>query len=239
MCLMSTSHAHEPSRADRETRRRVLEAAAGLFAERGYPNVTIRDICAAAGANVAAVNYYFHDKWGLYEELIRMIVEDSCRLQEAAHASPPETPPEVRLRNYIHAFLKQGLTTEEGNWRSKLMAREMTDPTPGLDLFIEQVIRPNSDRVGALIAELMGLPRSDWRVGACVGSVQTQMVGYFGPVVKRIVPALKFTPQVIEAIAEHITRFSLAGIRAVASADEGEMKVSPHLSADGEREKEK
>jgi TetR/AcrR family transcriptional regulator, regulator of cefoperazone and chloramphenicol sensitivity len=218
---MSTSGAHEPSRADRETRQRVFEAAAELFAERGYPNVTIRDICSAAQANVAAVNYYFHDKWGLYEELIRMIVEEGRRTQQAAHESPEGASPEERLRNYIHSFLKHALTGDKSDWRSKLMAREFTEPTPGLDLFIEQVIRPNSERVGALIAELMGLPATDWRVGACVGSVQSQMVGYLSPIVKRLVPMLEFTPQVIAGIAEHITRFSLAGIRAVSGASEG------------------
>ncbi len=55
---------------DLETRERLLEAAAELFAERGYNHVTVRDICRAAGANVAAVNYYFRDKLGLYREVL-------------------------------------------------------------------------------------------------------------------------------------------------------------------------
>jgi TetR/AcrR family transcriptional regulator, regulator of cefoperazone and chloramphenicol sensitivity len=206
------------SKDDHVTRQRVLDAAANLFAERGYNNVTIRDICAAADANVAAVNYYFHDKWGLYKELIEIIIEDSKRLQQAAHDSRPGTPPDVRLRKYIHTFLQHGLASsnEKEAWRGKLMGREMVDPTPGLDLFVDEVIRPNSARVGALIAEIMGLPKDDWRVGSCVGSVQTQMVGYFGPIVRRLVPGLKFTPEVIAGIAQHITNFSLAGIRAIA-----------------------
>lgn len=236
---MSTPDAHAPARADRETRQRVLEAAAGLFAERGYANVTIRDICAAAQANVAAVNYYFHDKWGLYEELIRQIIEGHREMQQELHESPADSPPEVRLRNYIHTFLKHGLAADKSDWRSKLMAREFADPTPGLDLFVEQVIRPNSHRVAELISELAGLPPTDWRVGTCVGSVQSQIVGYFSPVVKRLAPGLEFTPQVIEGIAEHITRFSLAGIRAVTSASEAEKKTAPDSPDGGSAEKKK
>lgn len=201
---------------DQETRQRLFDAAAQLFSERGYDNVPIRDICAAANANVAAVNYYFHDKWGLYKELIQVIVEESQKMIEEIHTSPPGTPPEERLRKYVLGFLQHGLTSDKAPWRARLMGRETVDPTPGLDLFIDGVIRPNSARVSALIAELMGLPPTDWRVGACVGSVQTQIVGYFGPVVTRLVPDLKFTPEVIEGIANHITKFSLAGIRAVA-----------------------
>jgi TetR/AcrR family transcriptional regulator, regulator of cefoperazone and chloramphenicol sensitivity len=203
---------------DQETRQRLLDAAAQLFAERGYQQVSIRDICTAANANVAAVNYYFHDKWALYEELIRIVIEGAKRMQEKAHESPPGTPAEDRLRNYIRTFMQHGLAPveEKNRWAGRMMGREMVDPTPGLDLFIDEVIRPNSQWLGELIAELMGLPTADWRVGACVGSVQTQMVGYFGPVIKRMVPKLEFTPEVIEGIANHITAFSLAGIRAIA-----------------------
>jgi TetR/AcrR family transcriptional regulator, regulator of cefoperazone and chloramphenicol sensitivity len=205
-----------PAREDHETRRRLIEAAAHLFAERGFDNVSIRDICAAANANVAAVNYYFHDKWGLYKELIQEIVQDSQKFIEEVHSAPPGTPPEERLRNYIHRYLHYGLTSQKASWRGRLMGREMVDPTPGLDLFIDGVIRPNSVRVGEIVGELMGLPPTDPRVGACVGSIQTQIVGYFGPVVRRLIPNLEFTSEVIEGIANHITAFSLAGIRAVA-----------------------
>ena len=41
---------------DQETRQRLLDAAARLFAEHGFEKVTVRDICKEAGANVAAVN---------------------------------------------------------------------------------------------------------------------------------------------------------------------------------------
>jgi AcrR family transcriptional regulator len=203
-------------REDQETRRRVLEAAAQLFAERGFQNVTIRDICAAAEANVAAVNYYFQDKWGLYKEVLQGIIDDTQQILQSAHEARPGTPPEERLRKYIRGFLHHGLGEETACWRGKLMGREMIEPTPGLDLFIEQVIRPNSMRVGALVAELMGCSPTDPRVGQCVGSIQTQMVGYFGPVVSRLVPGLRFTPEVIDGLADHITDFSLAGIRAIA-----------------------
>jgi len=50
---------------DLETRGRVLNAAARLFAEHGFATVTVRDICNKAGANVAAVNYHFGGKDGL------------------------------------------------------------------------------------------------------------------------------------------------------------------------------
>ena len=60
---------------DRETRQRLLHVAERLFAERGFRYVTVREICRAAGANVAAVNYHFGDKLGLYREIVQSAVE--------------------------------------------------------------------------------------------------------------------------------------------------------------------
>ena len=48
------------------TRARLLTAAIDLFAERGFESVTVREICQQASADVAAVNYHFRDKLGLY-----------------------------------------------------------------------------------------------------------------------------------------------------------------------------
>jgi len=49
---------------DQDTRERLLGEAARLFAARGFARVTVRDICRAANANVAAINYHFHGKRG-------------------------------------------------------------------------------------------------------------------------------------------------------------------------------
>ena len=56
-----------------DTRTRIIEAAGPVFASRGFDGATVREICGAAGVNVASIAYYFGDKMGLYREVIQGI----------------------------------------------------------------------------------------------------------------------------------------------------------------------
>lgn len=51
-------------------RERLLDAAERLFAEQGVAATSVRDITGAAGANVAAINYYFGSREALYQEVV-------------------------------------------------------------------------------------------------------------------------------------------------------------------------
>ncbi len=48
----------------------ILEAAARLFTEKGYANVSIRDVCREAGVSPPMIYYYFKDKKGLFEAAV-------------------------------------------------------------------------------------------------------------------------------------------------------------------------
>src|ERR1700723_4478812 len=66
------------------TRALILDAAERLYAERGFGDVTLRDIAAAAGVNLAAVNYHFGSKDELIAELFvtRGVATNRARLTE-------------------------------------------------------------------------------------------------------------------------------------------------------------
>ncbi len=67
-----------------QTRSSILEAAERLYADRGFADVTLRDIVAAAGVNLAAVNYHFGSKDELIAELFvtRSLATNRERLNE-------------------------------------------------------------------------------------------------------------------------------------------------------------
>ena len=74
---------HSPTRKADETRRRILEAALALFAERGFESTTMRDVAARAGLATGAAYYYFASKDELVLEFYRVSQRDMVGLAAA------------------------------------------------------------------------------------------------------------------------------------------------------------
>jgi len=162
------------------------------------------------------VNYHFGDKLGLYAEVVQAAI-DAMR-QTAAAAMQSEGPAEERLRTYIRVHLERILGKGQGSWIHRLMNRELEAPTPELDRVVDQGIRPRVAYLSGLVAELMGCPVTDPRVGRSVASIQGQFLIYArNPILSRLVPRWRPTPAALAELADHISEFSLAGVRGLAA----------------------
>ena len=204
---------------DRETRERLLKAAAQLFADRGFKKVTVRDICRVARANVAAVNYHFGDKTGLYREVLQQAIETIRSTNEAARAAGEGLPADERLRQYIKVSLCRVMSSGNISWISRLVHRELSDPTPSLDALVDQALRPRVDDLSGMVAEILGCDVDDARVGQCVASIHAQWLLFVpNPIASRVRAKLQLRSDDAATLAEHITTFSLAGIHALAHA---------------------
>jgi len=224
-------------RGDHETRERLLAEAARLFADQGFQKVTVREICHAADANVAAINYHFGDKLGLYREVLQSAIDVMQETSEAARAAGEGLPPEEQLRCFIHVFLERVLAAGGLTWIYRLVHREMADPTPAFDALVEQGIRPRLEYLARIVMDLAGCTRDNPLVMRCVASIQAQSVFYIpNPIAARLGVKSAFTPGEIDVIADHITEFSVAGIRAAAGAlprrrSEGDRRPPVHVRA--------
>jgi hypothetical protein len=102
------------------------------------------------------------------------------------------------------------------SWIHRLMNHEVADPTPALDLIVDEAIRPRLNYLSELVAELLGCEAADERVMKCVASVQSQcLLGLRNAAAERLFPRLKLTPPTIHELADHIAEFSLGGICAL------------------------
>lgn len=197
----------EPSE---ETRSRLVEAARAVFSERGFQGATVREICRRADANVAAVNYHFGSKDGLLAEALNFAQLKKLQADNAvAHACPKR-----RLRLFVADFMLMLLDENAASSQCRMMARELADPTPALDKIVQEAIAPLHEFLGQLLREIAGEAPSEASLRRCVYSLLGQCVFYRNsyPVLQRLHPKLRYDRAEIEAIANHISDFSLAAL---------------------------
>jgi AcrR family transcriptional regulator len=88
----------------KERKQQLLDQAAVLFAERGYADTRVVDICAAAGVAKGLFYWYFENKQALFAELVRTM---RMRLRAAqAGAIDPEADPLTRIRQGTEASVR-------------------------------------------------------------------------------------------------------------------------------------
>jgi AcrR family transcriptional regulator len=199
----------------RETRDRLLRTAERLFADRGFRNVTVREICRAARTNVASVNYHFRGKLGLYREVMQVAIRTMQELTAAARAAGEGKAADEKLRRYIDLFLRRLMAARDETFY-RLLQSEMNDPTPVLDEVIERGFRPRIEYLSELLGEMIGCDPSDPRVLKCVASIQGQFAAYVpNPIAARLGFRFGETPDHIDQAASHIAEFALAGVHAI------------------------
>lgn len=147
---------------DHPTERRLLEAAVELFADQGFAATSVRQVCTAAGANVASVNYYFGSKRALYDAAIDFArAESNARNPWVALDERrdfwSDAAPDVRLRRFIAMLLDHGLDGTGGTSSlARMMFHEMLDPTPAWDRQVEVSIARVFDALRDICRELAG-----------------------------------------------------------------------------------
>jgi len=198
-----------------ETRRKLLDAAAEIFAGTGFQAATVRDICARAGANVAAVNYHFGDKLGLYTELLKSSVEENQGpvLKSVMDAQDAEDA----LRRFLHGMFQLNTQGGRPSVYVRVMTHELAQPSPALALVVEHVIRPRSEVLHGIVGRIIGCRPDSPQTRLCVHSIVGQIVHYIHarPVIELLWPEFRMTPKRIEEIADHVTEFSLGALKAI------------------------
>lgn len=122
-----------PVNADAEaTRRRILDSALVLFAERGAGGSPIREIARSAGVSLAMVHHYFGNKDGLYAACVDTMYADlegmrQSMLSEATAAGPGN------LGQVIDGAVRNGFRFARGHQPAmRLLLRRVVE-SGGLD----------------------------------------------------------------------------------------------------------
>lgn len=148
------------TRADGDqTRQRILDSAGQLYARDGLAATTNKAIAAAAGVDLASINYHFGNRAGLYQAVLveahRRIVSLDY-LQELEHS---EIPVADKLRQLI-GFVCRLVVAERG-WNIRVLAREIMAPSMDLGPVFELEFLPKIAIVRHWLAELTDRDAAD------------------------------------------------------------------------------
>ena len=205
---MSVPSCHDPSRD------RLLMAAVEIFAERGFRDATVRDICAKAEVNPASVNYYFGGKEKLYAESLNFAFLQTDQRYPLSNTLNSSLSAEQRLSDFIQVFLQRLLDDTALGHHAKLITREIVDPTSALDDIIRTAMAPQFAMLREMMPSLIGPGWSELDIYRCILSIvgQCLMYKHSRSVIDRICPEVIASPVEIQRTAEHIAQFSLAAL---------------------------
>jgi len=198
-----------------KTRQKIVDTACEVFAQKGYRDAKVAEICRRAGVNVASVNYYFGDKASLYVTAWQQAMEKA--IPPHSHQESSNLPPEERLRVLIRNSIQKILNKDESGFFTRMELMEMANPTGLIDKAFREFIEPRRMKLIQLIRDIIGPGASEETVLFCELSVVDQCRGYFLSRKQRFESLAQetLTPELAEKLADHITRFSLAGIKAI------------------------
>ena len=175
------------------------------------------DICRQAGANVAAVSYYFGDKAGIYLAAWQRAFENfSDRFLTDSTEDPvgdAEAALSRQIRRLVLEFSRQDSTSEF----ARLYMLELARPSGLVDRSWHAMVNIRRKRLQTLIRAVLGPQAPQEDVLFCEMSIINQCRAFV--TTRRsdleFMMAQSLTPEVVEKMADHITRFSLGGVMAV------------------------
>ena len=202
---------------------RLLLAAVEVFAEKGFQNATVREICSRVDANVAAVNYYYRSKENLYTEALMFAFRQAEKRYPLSHAGSRAFTPQERLRQFVVVFLNRMLDDSALGHHGKLIAHEIANPTKALDEIVDSFIKPVFTLLEDIVIQSAGKSLGKPELRRCLLSIlgQCLMFKHSRAVIDRVCPEVIAGREEIEACADHIANFSFFAIRRLAEQNKG------------------
>jgi len=141
------------------TRTRLRDTAARLFAEHGYAATESKAICLAAGTDLAAINYHFGSRDELYRTLLLEGHERFVSLPFLQDLIDAQLPPAAKLEAVIDAMVA---SLHDGqNWHARVVAREVLAPSPHFAHLIQANIWPKFHLMAKIVADVIGVNPQD------------------------------------------------------------------------------
>jgi AcrR family transcriptional regulator len=198
------------------TRDKLLSAASDVFVEKGFRDSTVAEICSRAGANIAAVSYYFGSKEALYQEAWRHSFTESIKTHPQNGGVSENAPAEERLRGQLKALIER--IADDNSKDFFISQMEFVNPTGLLEEVMKSELIPLREKTLSVMRELLGPEATEQQVYYCESCILSMCIHPM--LMQRVRKRTKDieVPVVIndiEAFAGHVMTFALSGINAI------------------------
>jgi AcrR family transcriptional regulator len=196
-----------------------LEVAGQVFAGKGVDRATSKEICARAGANVAAINYHFGSFDRLYAEVLCEAHRRLATLESIKEAVAGAKDARGRLEAVIRMIIGALTGPVSASWVVRVLGREIASPSSAFDVLREREALPKLGVLKRIVAELMELPENHPAVARGWVSVLApcaMLLIVDRSALKRTFPDFAISPKDADALVGHMVRFAVAGLTAVA-----------------------
>ena len=202
------------------SKRRLMDAAEQLFAEKGFEAVSIRDITGLAKTNIAAVNYHFGNRESLLEMVMMRYMlpvteERLARLEALERKWPGKIVPLEEIIDALVRPLIGQMRKSELSERLfyKLIGRIFAMQGDGLPPRIDDLLRQVAERFSKAFARALPTVPSEelaWRFHFLVGGMIHLLTHQ--EVLHRLSGGASGTPT-MEATLNRFIRFAASGLR--------------------------
>lgn len=216
-----------------DTKDRILDAAEGLFAERGLSETSMRAITRSAGVNLAAVNYHFGSKEALIQAVFarRAAALNNRRLEALANSRARGAPGlEAVLDAYIRPALEMARDEKAGRY-IKLLGRAYTDPNVRAGQFLPRQYDATLEAFKPEFSRL--LPDIDktelyWRLHFLIGSLVYCMAGL--DMMRLSSSCYLCDPADTEGMIRRLVMFVTAGLQAPLKEFAAQSPINPAVT---------
>jgi AcrR family transcriptional regulator len=196
-----------------DTRQKLINCAGVIFSAKGFETTTVREVCQAAGVNIAAIHYHFGDKERLYIECVK---HAHCQHGMTEFDWPNGTSSQDKLTAMVTHMLTMMLATDQPAWQIELMVRELARPTAACRALVEEFISPVFARLLEIVSEMLPAetPLLTRQQTAFSVVAQCLLYRYHRPIGQLLIGEEQFQRLLnVDTVARQIVAFSLGGIR--------------------------
>jgi AcrR family transcriptional regulator len=200
------------------TRDRLLTAAIGVFAGKGYRDTTIAEVCELAHANIASVNYHFDSKENLFRQVLREAFQRANEVYPIHGDLPPGAPAGRRLHAFMSALIRRNFDAGPAGCFNRIMLHHGTREFGPAEIIHSEIAKLEGNALDSVLAELLGTRTGDVLV---LGRLNVIALCVFPCVANRLRAQLfpaDPTPTRLKRYIDRQHAFALAGLAAITPA---------------------